>query len=289
MTLAETKVRGASGETLHVRTLGPDRTRAEGCVLFCHGLGEHSARHLHVAEACVSAGWRAVLFDLPGHGRSSGPRGPIPDFDDFTRDLERVRAATVGRDERLVLRGHSMGALVVMRSVLTGLRPPDGAILSAPWLDLRMKVAGWKLRLGRWAARHFPAFTLRTGVSGRLLAADPGFLSTLPDPHLVHRKISAALFFGATRMAARVSGSAHCWRTPLLMLLGEEDPVIDNAAAIRFFEKVPHPSKTLRLYPGMLHEPHNEPGRETVLREIAAWLGGRMEADALPPAHRAEG
>jgi alpha-beta hydrolase superfamily lysophospholipase len=48
----------------------------------------------------------------------------------------------------------------------------------------------------------------------------------------------------------------------------------------QFFNWLQAPAKTLKLYPGLRHELHNEGARETVLRDYLAWMRARVESNA---------
>ena len=61
-------------------------------------------------------------------------------------------------------------------------------------------------------------------------------------------------------------------RTPILMLLGGQDPVIDPVTSREFFDRLGSDDKTLHFYPKMLHEPLNELGREQVYDDVVRWL-----------------
>jgi pimeloyl-ACP methyl ester carboxylesterase len=57
--------------------------------------------------------YRMVTLDLPGHGKSGLPKDGIFSIDLFAHSIEAVRAQV--KAERVVLVGHSMGSLVVLR------------------------------------------------------------------------------------------------------------------------------------------------------------------------------
>jgi alpha-beta hydrolase superfamily lysophospholipase len=88
--------------------------------------------------------------------------------------------------------------------------------------------------------------------------------------------MSAPLFFGMVEGGQLVAARAADVRAPLLMLLGTDDPVIDARFSGAVFDTLGSRDKTLRLYPGMLHEPLNELGREQVFDDIAEWLTSRL-------------
>ncbi|MES9847744.1 MAG: alpha/beta fold hydrolase, partial [Candidatus Thiodiazotropha sp.] len=57
------------GETIAVRSWGEGPS-----VLLCHGWGGRGTQFFALIEALAAAGYRAVAFDAPAHGDSSGKR-----------------------------------------------------------------------------------------------------------------------------------------------------------------------------------------------------------------------
>ncbi len=93
---------------------------------------------------------------------------------------------------------------------------------------------------------------------------------------LRHNRISAPLFFGMLEGGAMLLARAGELRTPILMIVGGQDSVVDPAAAREFFDRIGSEDKTLLLYPKMLHEPLNELGREQVLDDLVRWIEPRL-------------
>ena len=59
-------------------------------VVLVHGLGEHSSRYAHVADALVDAGCAAYAMDHRGHGKSGGPRVLVDRFANAVEDIDYV-------------------------------------------------------------------------------------------------------------------------------------------------------------------------------------------------------
>jgi alpha-beta hydrolase superfamily lysophospholipase len=106
----------------------------------------------------------------------------------------------------------------------------------------------------------------------------------MPDPELMHRRISARMFESICRGAEQAQHAAGRIATPLLLLHGEQDPVTCVRATRDFFDQSISRDKTLRTYPDMLHETHNEIGRERVIAEVLDWILFRLE----PAKHSSE-
>jgi alpha-beta hydrolase superfamily lysophospholipase len=62
---------------------------------------------------------------------------------------------------------------------------------------------------------------------------------------------------------------------PLLAMHGSADRLAPESGTRRLFEGASSQDKTLRIYPGLYHEVHNEPEQGRVLADVLAWLEAR--------------
>jgi pimeloyl-ACP methyl ester carboxylesterase len=74
-------------------------------VVILHGWGSHAPRYSTLAQSLVTAGWRVLAIDAPGHGRSPGRTSSLPQFIDALDVVIRA----FGPVEALI--GHSLGGL----------------------------------------------------------------------------------------------------------------------------------------------------------------------------------
>ncbi|HXH21417.1 MAG TPA: alpha/beta fold hydrolase [Dehalococcoidia bacterium] len=105
-------------------------------VIFVHGLGssKESPRNVVIAEALVDCGIASVLFDLSGHGESTG--SPDDGLSAYVDDLRAVYAWTELQPEvdpaRLGIAGSSLGAVVAIEAVIKRKVRPAAMVLRAP-------------------------------------------------------------------------------------------------------------------------------------------------------------
>jgi len=97
-------------------------------VLLIHGWSGSAADMSALAGAVVRAGFRAVLFDMPAHGRSAGRQTTLVEWVRALRAVERA----LGAVHAVV--GHSFGAAAVTLALEDGLGA-RGAVLVAPPRD----------------------------------------------------------------------------------------------------------------------------------------------------------
>jgi alpha-beta hydrolase superfamily lysophospholipase len=272
------------GTTLHGRCW-PGR-QARAVLVIAHGVGEHSGCYDHVARELSSRPELVdvLAFDFRGHGRSPGRRGVVRLYEDLVTDLRaalRWSARTWPGRPRFVL-GHSNGGQVALRATLDDGDAIAGLVLSNPSLALAARVPAWKLALGHALRQFAPWMTLPAGLNQAQMTRDEAEWASRKSDPWRHGRISAPLFFGMVEGGSRLLAAAEAVRSPILMLLGANDPVIDPDTSRVFFERLGSPDKTLRLLPGTRHEPLNDLGRDQVIDEIAAWLASRVPGRSVP-------
>lgn len=122
----------SAGFTLVAHVYKPSRPRAT--VVLVHGYLSHCGEYRHLIEALVRENYAVALYDLPGHGLSTGPRGSIDRFGTYSQTLADFRKLI----EDLCpgpyhVVGFSTGGAAVLDHLLT--RPGglfDRVVLAAP-------------------------------------------------------------------------------------------------------------------------------------------------------------
>lgn len=105
-------VRADDGTRLYAEIDGDDRT--DLAVVFCHGW-TLTQDAWHFQRKALRGLARLVFWDHRGHGRSDGGARDGYAIPRLAADLGAVIDATVPADTPVVLIGHSMGAMAVMR------------------------------------------------------------------------------------------------------------------------------------------------------------------------------
>ena len=248
------------------------RGEARASIMLIHGMGEHSARYLHVGGFLAARGYRVCAWDMRGHGRSPGRRGDIESYGVLLEDVDAVFRRYNEEGRVSFLYGHSLGGQLLINFFAKHRPPVSGAVVASPWLELAFRPKRWKLWLARLALRVSPGWTQDSGLDDSRLSADRDFLRSMKDNDLIHRRMSARMFDELTRGARSAVENAAAFDCPALFLHGMADPVTSRAATEAFFQNAATEDKTLLTYPETRHETHNDRGRDAVLADIAAWL-----------------
>ena len=233
-------------------------------VLVLPGLAEHAGRYGHVADAFMARGWAVRVLELRGHGHSHGARGHVDAWSDYVEDL-RVALADMGPNPAVV--AHSMGGLVALEAVRTGVLSGGRLALSNPLLQLAFSPAAWKTSLAGVMSRLLPRLQLPNELKPEWLSRDETVGRTYLSDPLVYTAVTPRWFVEMLAAAERVRGAQV--GLPFAMFVGDDDSINSHVVNASFARDRGAP---VTVYPGMRHELFNEIGKEQVLADIATWL-----------------
>jgi alpha-beta hydrolase superfamily lysophospholipase len=244
-----------------------------------HGYGEHSGRYLNLVSHFAPRGFALYAYDLRGHGKSAGQRGHVNHFEEYLSDtdmfLKLVRQLNPGR--KLFLLGHSVGGLIVAayaESYPTG--DLAGLVMSSAFLQMKMKVPGWKMTMARTLSSLLPTFTMANDLGADLLSHDPAVAAAYTTDPLNHYVATARWSVEIFAAQARTLDRAGEVKIPALVIYAGDDQIADPAGSALFFERLKVTDKTVHRYDGYYHEIFNEVGKETVFKDVENWLAERV-------------
>ncbi len=266
-------------------TASPSSTRSssvKGVLAIVHGLGEHSGRYCSIVKALTAAGYAVFAYDNQGHGRSEGQRGHIERWQDYRDNtqsfLQLVRQHEP--DAPLFLMGHSLGGLIVLDYVLRTADLPAfqslniyGMVVSAPPIQPTSGTASpIRILLARLLSGLFPRFTLKMGLKKCGLSRRQDVVEAVAEDPLTHPYVT--LRWGSETLNTIEWVKAHVEQLsiPILLTHGEADPIIAPVGSRKIFQQMQSGDKTLKLYPGSYHEPHNDLDADVVTSDLINWL-----------------
>ncbi|MCY3781570.1 MAG: lysophospholipase [Chloroflexi bacterium] len=269
----------ADGVTIAYRVWLPEARGRRGIVFISHGLGEHSGRYRHVAEALTEVGFVCYGIDHLGHGLSGGARAYVPDGQLPVRDLDQlyhiVRAEFP--DLPALLFAHSMGSLIGLGFELRYPGRLRGIAITGSPVHGEYAKPAWLVSLCLWAAQHIPKVRLSPPGSPAVLTADAEVLKEWLNDPLVDKGMwrvgtSAAL----VRLGREICQRAGKIKAPLLLLHGSADHLVPDSGSRFLAENVASADVTLKVYDGLRHELVNETERDEIIRAIRDWLLERV-------------
>lgn len=245
----------------------------KGVVCLIHGLGEHSGRYAYWAGMLNQAGYSMLAMDLRGHGKSDGQRGHVRTYEEYFKDTDLLLEEARYRFPQtpLFLYGHSLGAMIIADYVLRRKPILAGVIITA--LSNKSSLAEQKVKvfLARSLGSLAPTMSLDTGLVPLTLSRDPEIVSRYIHDPLVHHRASFGWGKATLDSIAWSDQHANEWTIPILVMHGELDKLGYAEGSREFAGKIKDDC-TLKIWPGLYHEIHNEPEKEQVFEYVRRWL-----------------
>lgn len=271
MKTVEWRLTGHGGLALHAQGWLP-AGEPRDVIVIAHGYGEHGGRYGNLVERLVPGGYALYALDHRGHGRSEGRRGLVDRMDrvieDFHAFVGEVRARHGGSQVKLI--GHSMGGNVAFGYALRWPDDLSGLILSGPL------IGGSASFVQRLAVRMLSALAPGLGtvaLPAEAVSRDPQVVAAYKgDPLVTLGKVPART---AHELFAPLPGylrDAPGMKVPVLVQHGEADSLVPLAGAKPAIDAIGASDKTVITYPALFHEIYNEPEKERVIGDLAAWL-----------------
>ncbi len=270
---------GAKGFSIYRQCWAPAESR--GAVVLCHGLGEHSGRYRHVAEALVAEGLTVHAMDHRGHGQSDGKPAMVDRFANAVADIDQVVdiAGAEAAAKPVFLLGHSMGGALALQYTLGHQDKLAGLVLSGPAvaLDGAPPMIG---PISKLLSRFTPGLGLFP-VDPSLVSRDPQAISDYAsDPLNAHGKVPARTLGEIVRFAEKLPKRLAGIHLPMFVMHGSEDKLAGVAGSEMIINGVRSRDKSLKVYPGLYHEIFNElpDERRQVIADLCQWIGSRIPA-----------
>ncbi len=249
-----------------------------GTAFVIHGYFDHLGLYRHLLSCLLAKGWRVVLWDLPGHGLSSGPRAEIEDFDDYQHCLAHLQETlqTLGMaPEPWLGVGQSTGAAILATDALTRRDTAGwaGIVLLAPL------VRPWRWSQASWLHLIASPFVKELPRKYRPNSTDEAFAAFLRDQDpLQPERLSVAWITAMRRWMPRLL-ALEPNPLPTLILQGEQDLTVDwgwNLAILA--EKFPNAE--IHRHPEARHHLVNEadPIREVLFEALDNFVDGVVES-----------
>ena len=248
-----------------------------GTAFVVHGYFDHLGLYRHLLERLLERGWRVVLWDLPGHGLSSGQRASITDFDDYGGCLhalqDHLEAEGLAPHPWLGI-GQSTGAAILATDALT--RGADDSWAGLALLAPLVRPWGW--RQSSWLHLLVGPFVRSIPRKFRDNSTDAEFAAFLRDQDPLQASRVEVDWVSAMRRWMPRLLALPPNPVPTLILQGEQDLTVDWEWNLEVLKKK-FPNAQVHLHPEARHHLVNEaePIRQALFESLDRFI------DALAP------
>jgi len=252
----------------------PATDTPRGTVLALHGYFDHSALLSHLIEFCLQRGYTVLVYDLPGHGLSTGGKGEIDDFLEYVRALTHyltLLKQTLAGPLHLV--GSSTGGAIIMEylaehKISTANSPFTSILLLAPLV-----------RPVKWAKLLLMYYTMRFFVDG----VERSFVASSHDKEFVHfvehndplqnRRVATSWIGALVRWVGRFKRVRL--DLSLVIIQGGEDETIDWQYNLKMIQRN-FDNPDVHFIPEARHQLANE--SQEIRQQVFAYLARHLSA-----------
>ncbi|MRX72381.1 alpha/beta fold hydrolase [Bacillus lacus] len=250
---------------------------AKATIVCIHGAAEHCGRYMWLAEMWRSSGYNVIMGDLPGQGLTTRRRGHISSFDEYINEAGLWIAEAEKSGLPVFLLGHSMGGLVVIRSLQEHHHAVSGAILSSPCLGLKYKPGKALNVLSLGLNKIAPDMLFESKLSIDMATRNREVQDEDENDSLFVTKVSVRWYrelLGAVSLAFEKINALP--DVPLLIMQAGEDKIVDREAVKGWFNLLNSSDKSYREWNGLYHELFSEPERDKVFKAALHFAEGKL-------------
>lgn len=254
-------------------------SKPKGVICLMPGLGEHSGRYAHWALLLNQAGYSVLALDLRGHGKSEGQRGHVSSFDEYLNDTDLLLSEAKQRfsEAPCFLYGHSLGGMIACDYVLHRKPALKGVVITALSYKSSIQEQRVKVLMAQILGSIVPRMALSTGLVPATISKDPDVVARYISDPLVHHQTSVGWGKSTLNSINWCEQHASEWTLPVLFMHGELDKLGYVEGSREFASKIKGDC-TLKVWPGLYHEIHNEPEKEQVFEYLRNWLDAHITA-----------
>lgn len=245
------------------------KEQATASVFILHGYFDHSGYFKHIVRFFLNQNCNVLIYDLPGHGLSTGQSASIPDFSIYSLvlgDLQNYCESILPKPWYGF--GQSTGGAILTEFVLEKTRhsksiPFERLILSAPLVRPRLwNVNRWQLYIMRFFVKQLPRkFTCNS--------RDPSFIKMAHNDPLTGKQLPMEWLMSMDRWIKGIEKTKTVIPMTPAIVQGTHDGTIDAEYNIGKLRQLYESAEVLWLENARHHLPNEI---EETRQEYCLWL-----------------
>jgi alpha-beta hydrolase superfamily lysophospholipase len=271
----------ADGAILPLRSWHPDGP-PKAVILGLHGFNDYSEAFDAPARYFARHGILTYAYDQRSFG-DAPYHGIWPGTDGLVADLRTAVQLVRSRhpDLPLILLGESMGGAVIMAALGRHALPRvDGIVLASPAIWSREVMPAWQRTALTIAAHSIPAMQFTGNNLGKIPSDNIAMLRKLSRDKKVIKWTRVDAIYGLVNLMDAAYDAAPALRGNVLILFGDKEDILPEAAMAKFEQHLPFGTCGIRLatYKSGFHMLLRDLKAKTVLRDVVAWVGNAQAA-----------
>ncbi|NQT06937.1 MAG: alpha/beta fold hydrolase [Candidatus Omnitrophica bacterium] len=249
-------------------------------ILYLHGIESHMGWFKDMAEKLQESGFSVYAIDRRGSGLSKEERGHIDSYriilDDIERVVEEMRSKRPGK--KIFLMGICGGGKFAANFVSSHPNSVDGLILISPAIKAKVTLSPMKKLDVLFSSFFNPKKMIPTPLSYDMFTKNKKYIEFIKNDSLSLHSLTARFYRELAIMDAAVSRKIFNTKIPVLTVLAEDDPIVNNDAMVKWHSRLKTGDKTIKLFNGCCHFLPFQDNLDDIVKFVAAWMKGKRGA-----------
>ncbi|OQS05723.1 serine protease family S33, partial [Thraustotheca clavata] len=271
-------------EELFYQSVIPQIPKLRGAVVFLHGFGDHGSGYLNFFEHLAESGYAVFCFDYIGHGKSEGDRAFFEKYQYMLDDIDQFISLCKNEVDKANLEvnkwnliGISFGGLLSALTIVRELHTFNNVVLIAPSINVPLTWVLWVQKQFAFVlSTLFPKWRIVPGVVREKLSREEDALRGYDMDDLSFHGLAPARSGEQILYAMEeLSSKKFSFKTPLLMVMGDDERVVCTTSIREFYRDVQSQDKELIVFEEAGHMLMRESKSLEVENRIIQWLDER--------------
>ncbi|OZM56122.1 phospholipase [Lottiidibacillus patelloidae] len=254
-----------------------EANNAKGTIVLVHGAAEYHGRYGWLIEMFRAEGFHVLMDDLPGQGITTRKRGHIQSFDQYIDKVEEWVNEALQYQLPIFLLGHSMGGLIIIRTLMEKTIPVKAVILSSPCLGIKHHPPIFMNVLSCVLNKCVPSMAFHSHLDPRMATRNERRIEFDFNDSLLVEKVSVRWYRELVHAMKLAHKRPEKFKdVPLLVLQGGSDMIVEKFDVYRWFNAITNKEKTYKEFPRLFHDIFHEPEREEVFTTATTFIKSHL-------------
>ena len=247
------------------------------CVIYLHGLESHLEWFSNLAEFLNKNGMNIYAFDRRGSGLNKDRTSSSGEYlsSDLKSFIDLVKREHP--DSKIFLIGLCLGGKIAINFFSSYPNLLDGLVLISPSLKSRLRFSFFdKLSILFGPNRNF-----KVPIEDEMFTRNKRYLEYIGQDKDRLRYVPGRFLLEVSNIDRNIKQASRNMRLPMLLMLAGTDEIIDTNSVKRWFEKLPSPDKTIKVYKDYYHILTFEEKSGEVMDDIVDWIWMRANVKSI--------
>lgn len=241
----------------------PNNNNQDATIIFTHGIAEYSKSYTELALKLKEVGYSVITYDLKGHGKTTGSRGTINNYNELLNDLDFLVKEAYKKTKKVYLYGHSLGGVITNLYITEG-NVVDGIIIAASPVMLSFPLKILKLLPKSLTNK----IKVKTNFQDPNLAHDYLYQKDEYDlDYFYYQYINEVVVKGLKRLKKLNNKNVSAL---FIYSYGDKMTAVKNGEVL--YKRTEAEDKTLLKYEKSRHNLHLDLEKERLFNDLVSWL-----------------